>query len=44
MALAGSNYYYRPHGAEKAVGTDSTEIPKIDVTQLIPVRPASRLP
>src|ERR1051325_3645890 len=39
MALAGSNYYYRPHGAEKAVGTDSTEIPKIDCYAVDPGAP-----
>src|SRR5579872_559358 len=34
-AVAGSNYYYRIHGTDRAVGTNSTETPKIDVTLLI---------
>ena len=37
-AVAGSNYYYRVHATDRAVGTNSAETPKIDVTLLVPVK------
>ncbi|MBZ5605792.1 MAG: hypothetical protein LAO79_26120 [Acidobacteriia bacterium] len=37
-AVAGSNYYYRVHGTDRVVGTNSASTPNIDVTLLIPVK------
>jgi len=35
---AGKNYYYRPLGSDRPIGTDETDRPNIDATELLIVR------
>lgn len=35
---AGKNYYYRPLGSDRPFGTDETDRPNIDATELLIVR------